>query len=173
MRIRGNAIGHQRGRLTDDSYNAYPLHRTRIDAHVAHLLRQSAAVAGLAVATQAMAQVTFYEHEGFQGRSFTTPKQIGNFQRFAFNDRASSVVVQSERWEVYQDARFRGRCVVLRRGQYPSLAAMGLNDRVSSMRTVSRNARVDDDRYAPPPVVAHDYRRRNKERLFQAPLSAP
>jgi Icc-related predicted phosphoesterase len=34
--------------------------------------------AGLAIATQATAQVTFYEHDGFGGRSFTTDKQIGN-----------------------------------------------------------------------------------------------
>jgi uncharacterized protein YcfJ len=118
------------------------------------------------------AQVTFYEHRGFEGRSFTTTRQVGNFERFGFNDRASSVVVRSGRWEVCEDVRFRGRCVVLRPGQYPSLAAMGLNDRVSSVRTVSRKARVDDDRYAPAPVVAHDYRRRDKERLYEAEVTS-
>ena len=57
------------------------------------ILRAALAVAGVAIATQAFAQVTFYEREGFNGRSFTTEKQIGNFQRYGFNDRASSVVV--------------------------------------------------------------------------------
>jgi len=118
------------------------------------------------------AQVTFYEREGFQGRSFTTDKQIGNFERFGFNDRASSAVVRSGRWEICEDFRFRGRCVVLRPGQYPSLAALGLNDRVSSVRTVSRNARIDDDRYSPAPVVAHDYRRRDRERLYEADVTS-
>ncbi len=120
------------------------------------VLRTALAVAALAMATHAAAQITFYENEGFGGRSFTTQKQINNFQRFGFNDRASSAVVRSERWEVCEDVRFRGRCVVLRRGQYPTLAAMGLNDRVSSVRIVSRNARIADDRYAPapPPPVA-------------------
>ena len=34
------------------------------------LFRNVLAVAGLAVATQAVAEVTFYEHEDFKGRSF-------------------------------------------------------------------------------------------------------
>ena len=120
----------------------------------------------------AAAQVTFYEREGFQGRSFTTEKQVGNFERFGFNDRASSVEVLGERWEVCQDARFRGRCVVLRPGGYPSLAAMGLNDRVSSVRAVSWNARIDDNRYAPAPIAGRDYRRRNDERVYEADVTS-
>ncbi len=136
------------------------------------LIKSATAIAVLAVAAQACAQATFYEHEGFQGRSFTTERPASDLERFGFNDRASSVVVRDERWEVCEDKRFGGRCVVLRRGQYPSLAAMGLNDRVSSVRNVSRNARIDDGRYAPPPVVEHDYRRRNTERLYQANVTS-
>ena len=98
-----------------------------------------------------VAQVVFYESEGFQGRSFTTAQQVGNFERFGFNDRASSAVVTSDRWEVCEDARFSGRCVVLRPGRYPSLAAMGLNNRVSSVRDVSKNTQIDNNRYAPDP----------------------
>ncbi|MDO8319339.1 glycine zipper 2TM domain-containing protein, partial [Rhodoferax sp.] len=67
---------------------------------------------------------------------------------------------------------FRGRCVVLRPGQYPSMRAMGLNDRVSSVRAVSRDAHIDDDRYAPASVVAPDYRRRNNEHLFEANITS-
>ena len=117
-------------------------------------------------------QITFYEREGFQGRSFTTDKQVGNFDRFGFNDRASSVVVIGDRWEVCEDARFSGRCVVLRPGRYPSLAAMNLNDRISSVRDVGRNARVDDNRYPPPPVAVYDNRRRSNERLYEANVTS-
>ena len=133
-------------------------------------LRTALAAAAVTLATQASAQVTFYENERFEGRSFTTQRQVGNFERYGFNDRASSVVVRSDRWEVCEDARFGGRCVVLREGRYPSLAAMGLNDRVSSVRNVSRNARVDDDRYAPVPV--YDAQRRNNERLYEADVTS-
>lgn len=136
------------------------------------VLRTALAVAGLAVATQAAAQITFYQDEGFHGRSFTTNRQVGNFERFGFNDRASSVVVARDRWEVCDDARFRGNCIVLRPGRYPSLEAMGLGDRVSSVRMVSRNARIDDDRYAPQPVVQPDYRRRDRERLYEANVTS-
>jgi uncharacterized protein YcfJ len=140
------------------------------------ILRTALAVAGLAMATQAAAQITFYEREGFEGRSFTTEKDIRNFERNGFNDRASSIDVQRGRWEICEDARFGGRCVVLRPGRYPSLAAMGLNDRVSSVRTVSRNARIDDNRYAPPPapppVAVGEYNRRNNERLYEANVTS-
>jgi len=115
------------------------------------------AIAGVALSCQAAAQVTLYEHDGYQGRSFTTERTINNLERFGFNDRSSSVVVRgnrSERWEVCEDPRFRGRCVILRRGEYPSLASMGLNDRVSSVRSVGRNARYDEGRYAPAPPPA-------------------
>ncbi len=132
------------------------------------IFRTALAVAGAAFAAQAAAQVVFYEREDFQGRSFTTETQVGNLERYGFNDRASSVVVLRDRWEVCEDARFRGRCIVLRPGRYPSLAAMGMNDRVSSVRTVSRNARFDDDRYAPAPVPVYDNHRRNNERLYEA-----
>ena len=138
-----------------------------------HALSQSSvALAGLALAACACAQITLYEDDGFQGRSFNTSRAVTDFQRFGFNDRASSVIVGSDRWEVCQDAEFKGRCVVLRQGQYPSLSAMGLNDRVSSVRKVGRNARIDDERYAPPPVVDRDYRRRKNERLFEASVTS-
>ena len=118
------------------------------------------------------AQVMFYESEGFAGRNFTANQQIGNFANYGFNDRASSVVVLGTRWEVCEDANFRGRCVVLRPGRYPSLAAMGLNDRVSSVRTVNPNARIEDDRYAPAPVAVYDNRRRNNERVYEATVTS-
>lgn len=151
------------------------------------LLRNALAVAGLAIATQAVAQVTFFEREGFQGRSFTTSNRIGNFERNGFNDRASSVMVQGERWEVCEDQWFRGRCIVLRPGRYPSLTAMGLNNSISSVRTVRRGARFDDNRYAPQPVAENDYRhdnryappaeennyrRRSDERLYEAQVTS-
>jgi uncharacterized protein YcfJ len=105
-------------------------------------LKKTLVVAAVAVATQAMAQVTFFEQDGFRGRSFTADGQVDNFERIGFNDRASSVVVTRERWEVCENAQFRGRCVVLQPGQYPSLAAMGLNDRVSSVRAAGNTAPV-------------------------------
>ncbi len=140
-------------------------------------LRSLIGMAALAIATQAAAQVTFFEREGFQGRSFTTEQQIGNFERFGFNDRASSVIVDRGRWQVCEDARFEGQCVVLRPGRYESLAAMGLNNSVSSVQPVGRNARGDDrddraDRVGHPLAGGYDYRRREDERLYQADVTS-
>lgn len=135
-------------------------------------LKSALAVATVAMAAQAGAQVSFHEREGFQGRSFTTERPVRNFERYGFNDRASSVVVLRDRWEVCSDAQFTGRCVVLRPGRYDSLAAMGMNDRASSARLVSRNARIADDRYAPMPVPVYDNRRRPNERLYQADVTS-
>ena len=134
------------------------------------LLRTTLSVAGLAIAAQAAAQVTFYEREDFGGRSFTADRRVHNFARFGFNDRASSVVVERDRWEVCQDADFGGRCVILRPGNYPSLRAMGLDDRISSVREVGRNARVDDSRYAPSASTA--YHRRHNERVYEVPVTS-
>jgi uncharacterized protein YcfJ len=136
------------------------------------LLRTALAVAGAAFATQAVAQIVFYERQGFEGRSFTTEKPIGNLEQYGFNDRASSVVVLRDRWEACTDTRFRGRCIVLRPGRYPSLAAMGMDDRVSSVRTVRSNARVDEGRYAPAPVPVYDNHRRRGERLYEANVTS-
>ena len=135
-------------------------------------LKTMLSVVTLAVASQAGAQVSFYEHDGFEGRSFSTAKEIDNFKRLGFNDRASSVVVLNNRWEVCQDAGFSGRCTVLRPGRYPSLAAMGLNDRVSSVRRVNRHTHVDDQRYAPVAEPVYDDRRRGNERLYQADVTS-
>ncbi|HUP29866.1 MAG TPA: beta/gamma crystallin-related protein [Usitatibacter sp.] len=137
------------------------------------ILTTALAAAGLAMATQAAAQITFYEHDGFRGRSLTIDKQLGNFQREDFGDRASSAIVTSGRWEVCEERRFEGRCVVLRPGQYPSLQAMGIeNDRATSARPVMRNARVEENRYAPAPLVERDYRRRPNERIYEADVTS-
>jgi uncharacterized protein YcfJ len=114
----------------------------------------AAAMVGLLLTQAACAQVTFYEHEGMRGRSFTAAGPLENFEYYGFNDRGSSVVVQRGRWEVCEDAYFRGYCVVLSPGQYPSLAAMGMNNRISSIRPV-RGQPVQA--YVPPPPVPAPY----------------
>jgi uncharacterized protein YcfJ len=130
------------------------------------------AVSVVALAAQAQAEVTFYEKEGFQGRNFTTAQRVGNMERVGFDNIAKSVVVVGQRWQVCEGARFDGRCTVLRPGQYPSLEAMGLNERVSSVRPLQASAQVDERDYAPLPVVAQDYRRRREERLFDAQVTS-
>ena len=136
------------------------------------LLKSTLTMAGLALATQAAAQIVFYEHDGFAGRSFNVEGQVDNFDRSGFNDRASSVIVYRDRWEVCTDARFQGSCTVLRPGRYSSLNALGLNDRISSVRLLDKNARVSDNHYAPPPLPVYDNYPRRNERLQQANVTS-
>ena len=128
------------------------------------------------VAAPALAQVTFYEHDNYQGRTFSTEREVQNLMDYGFNDRASSVVVSSRSWEVCDNSNFGGRCVVLNPGNYPSLQALGLNDRVTSVRAVAMNSRADDGRISTPPpypvqaqpATPSAWKRRGNERLFEA-----
>ena len=132
------------------------------------LLTASAAVLFV---SPTFAQIIFYENSGFSGRTFTVSQQVANFERYGFNDRASSAVVMQGRWEACENARYEGRCMVLRPGRYDNLSSMGLNDRVSSVRMVDRASRIESSRYAPWPTPVYDNRRRNDERLYEAEVT--
>jgi hypothetical protein len=131
-------------------------------------LKTALGVVGIVVATQAAAQVTLYSREDFRGESFTTERDIRNMDRRGFNDFASSAAVRGSDWQVCEDARFEGRCAVLKPGDYPSLRAMGLGNRISSMRAVEHYGYNDNRRY----VASGDYARRDGERLFEAPVTS-
>ena len=88
----------------------------------------------------AAAQITFYEGQGFRGRAFSANGEVRNFAETGFNDRASSAVVESGRWEVCEHEQFGGKCVILRKGSYDTLAGMGLDNSISSVRPLQRNA---------------------------------
>ena len=89
-----------------------------------------------AAAFQASAQLRLYEHDRFTGRSVSVSNSERDLARHGFNDKASSAIGRGGNWVLCQDSQFRGRCVTLSPGRYPSLSAMRLNDRVSSARRV-------------------------------------
>jgi uncharacterized protein YcfJ len=131
------------------------------------------AAAALAVAGHAAAQITLYEGEGYRGRSMTVNERVGNLNRDGFNDRASSIIVERGRWELCEHPRFEGRCVVLRRGSYPSLREVGLNNQISSIRPADNRRRYEE---LPPPVAAvepaYEWRRRPREAVYEVPVSS-
>lgn len=136
------------------------------------LLKTAITATVLTLSAQALAQVTLYENDGWRGRAFSTSHEIGDLGRIGFNDRASSVIVESGQWELCDDEGFRGKCMILRPGNYGSLGAMGMNDRVSSLRPVGHHEHYDNE--APPPQreEAYEYRRRPDEDIFQAPVTS-
>lgn len=99
-------------------------------------LRKLLLIAGLVTAGSAAAQLTLYSDYGFNGQTFQADRTVWNLDRFGYNDRAHSAVVRGGVWEVCTDARFEGRCVQLRPGEYANLDAMGIGGNISSMREV-------------------------------------
>lgn len=97
---------------------------------------------------------------------------MSNFGRFGFSNRASSVVVDSGRWEVCEEKSFRGRCVVLRKGSYDTLARMGLNDRVTSVRPADKHRRYEHQAQEPMPAPDFAYRRRPNERMYEGRVTS-
>ncbi|HEX6136365.1 MAG TPA: beta/gamma crystallin-related protein [Casimicrobiaceae bacterium] len=133
-------------------------------------LKTAMGIAGLALATQAAAQVTLFSRDDFRGRQFTTDGVERNLAWAGFNDRAESVIVAGGSWQVCEDAEFSGRCAILRPGEYRSLADLGLDGEVSSVRPVGerygyydRGGYYDRSGYSD---------RRAGERLFEAPVTS-
>ncbi len=135
-------------------------------------LKTAVALTTMALATQAMAQITLYKDDGWRGNAYTASGPVTDLGRVGFNDRASSVVVEGGRWEVCEDARFGGRCMTLRRGSYESLSGMGMNDRISSVRPVPRRDRYDNEAPAPLPQASYEYRQRPNERMYEAQVTS-
>ena len=133
-------------------------------------LRIALGIAGLVVAAQAPAQITFYEHQGFRGPAYTVNGTVSSFSIGA-NDRASSAVVENGRWEVCEHIRFEGKCVVLVPGSYDSLKSMDMNNTISSARPVTRPVAAYE--VAPPMAQPnYDYRWRPNERVYQANVTS-
>lgn len=131
------------------------------------------AALALAVATSlpAAAQVTFYQNEGFRGQPFSVNFDIANFEHYGYNDRASSVIVDRGQWEMCEDADYRGRCIVLRPGQYSSLGSFGLNNRISSLRRV-KGSPPPHAAPPPPPAPPYPYYQQFGETLYEARVLA-
>jgi uncharacterized protein YcfJ len=134
--------------------------------------RNWAAALALLGAGSVGAQVVLYEHDGFQGNWVRADRPIYDLQQHGFNDRASSVVVEGGSWEVCVDAQFGGHCAVLRKGDYESLRSMGLNDRISSVREVYGEVQYYDRRDTYSYNGRDEYRRRPRERLFEADVTS-
>ena len=109
------------------------------------MLRRKLAIVpafGLALsilAGAAQAQVALYENDNFSGRVYRSNTSVQDLGNVGFNDRASSVVVRNGRWQACSDADFRGQCVTLEPGEYPSLRSIGLNDKLSSVRALGQD----------------------------------
>ncbi|MES2015756.1 MAG: beta/gamma crystallin-related protein [Pseudomonadota bacterium] len=79
-------------------------------------------------------ELTLFAGPGFQGRDLSVRSEIRDLTQFDFNDRTSSIVVRSGRWEACVDADFRNRCQIYEPGEYPDLERMG--NAITSVREI-------------------------------------
>ena len=86
------------------------------------LLRNLLLVAAALAAGTAMAGVTFFEIEKFQGRPLRADGVIPDLGAYGYNDRARSMLVDSP-VEVCSGVNFRGLCQVYNPGEYPELGS--------------------------------------------------
>ena len=100
-------------------------------------LKMLLGAAGVLVATQAGAQITFYEGESYLGRFVTANGPIPDLGMYQLDDRATSASVTSGRWEACSQPGFQGRCVILQQGNYPTLSSMQMRRGIASVRPVS------------------------------------
>lgn len=95
-----------------------------------------AVVAAASSMTATAGEISLFEGPGFGGRQVTLRGPAESVSGIGFNDRTSSIVVRSGRWEVCSDDGFRGQCAVFEPGQYPRLDGR-FDKQVSSAREVA------------------------------------
>jgi len=83
------------------------------------------------------ARATLYEGQNLSGRSYPLNDVMQNLGATGFNDRASSLRVESGYWIFCSDADFRGECRTFGPGEYASLP--GMNNVISSGRRISND----------------------------------
>jgi hypothetical protein len=70
--------------------------------------------------TRRPAEITLYTRANFGGPAIKLHESEPDLDKLGFNDRTSSVVVQSGRWQVCEHKQYKGRCKVLEKASTPS-----------------------------------------------------
>jgi hypothetical protein len=84
-------------------------------------------------------ELPLFSRDDFGGRQITLLGNAPNLSERGFNDRASSMIVGSGRWEVCENIDFGGRCAVVEPGEYPTVERFG--NRISSVRELKTQGR--------------------------------
>lgn len=114
----------------------------------------------LAGAVAQAGEMTLFSRDNFGGREVTLRDVTPDLVEMGFNDKASSMVIRSGRWEVCVDSEFRGDCRVFERGEYRNLERF--NNAISSAREVGTGRERDS-------WHRHDHERRGMIELFAQP----
>jgi len=102
------------------------------------LLSTVAAARGQEVDARAIGGIglTVYSDRNYGGESATFREDVPSLTAYGLNDAISSLKAgPGEFWEVCEDSRYRGRCVIVSETE-ANLGPVGWNDRISSLRRV-------------------------------------
>ena len=80
------------------------------------------------------ADIELFLEPDFRGRAFGSKRDISNLGPTDYNDKVSSVVVNTGQWELCTDGEYAGRCAVFGPGRYPALG--GFTNQISSLRRI-------------------------------------
>ena len=92
------------------------------------------------------APVVLFTNPDFRGNALPINGAVAHLNQLRFNDKVSSIAVQSGAWEVCTDPNFRGRCEIVTNST-PQLGYYRLNDNITSIRPAGRGYGYDDNRY--------------------------
>ncbi len=81
------------------------------------------------------ARATLYQGQNLSGRSFPINDMMRDLAATGFNDKASSLHIESGYWIFCSDSEFRGECRTFGPGDYATLP--GMNNSISSGRRIA------------------------------------
>lgn len=93
-----------------------------------------AAVLGATSVAASAGDITLYTRAHLGGPAITLHEAVPDLDLQGFNDKTSSVVVHKGTWEVCAEKHYKGKCMVLKEGEYGELK--GFDDMISSVREV-------------------------------------
>lgn len=83
------------------------------------------------------APLVLFEHDEFRGNALPVTGAIAHLHPLRFNDKTSSIAINSGRWELCTDPDFRGRCEIFD-ASAGNLGYYRLNDNITSIRPAGR-----------------------------------
>jgi hypothetical protein len=84
------------------------------------------------------AGIVLYASKNYLGPSHIVDRSRANLRVESLQAEATSAVIASGKWELCEDAQFRGPCVTLGPGKYPSLGDLGLQYGAASVRRATQ-----------------------------------
>jgi hypothetical protein len=85
-------------------------------------------------AASSSTDIVLYAGDDYRGTSHSVDQQFADLPTETVQGKAASIVIAAGEWELCGDTYFRGQCVTLGPGKYPSLKNYGLTRGVASVR---------------------------------------